>query len=217
MAAALALAPTLGATATVTLSQQSNADIFGSDGRAAVSVTSAALGRTYNGHGGAFALKGTGIGNITTFCVDLMQYLTLPGSFDISSTPGTFLKSPSSALERLFETGFKGLDLHDNIQSAGFQLAVWEIAFETGDGYDIDQGNFKSNYKSYNNAAALFAKKLLAGMAGPITQDYRLTYYLSGARQDQVSVSAVPVPAAGGILLAGLAGLAALRRRRKAM
>ena len=119
-------------------------------------------------------------------------------------------------LERLFETGYSGLDLTDNTNSAGFQLAIWEIAFESGPTYDINDGNFQSNLNSSTDAATGFAKTLLAGLGGPITQNYALNFYLSDGSQDLISVAAVPLPAAGFLLMAGLGGLAALRRKRKA-
>jgi len=222
-AAVIAIAPASASAATVTLSQQTNVGayggIFGGNGHAAVSVTSAsAPATTYNGVGGGFDLVGSdGIGAFTAFCIDLMQYLILPASYITSAMPNTFPDSRVATLERLFETGYKGLDLTDNTKSAGFQLAVWEIAFETGSVYDINNGNFKSNLLSPGNAAAAFAQTLLIGLSGPVTQNYELSFFLSGTRQDLVSVSAVPLPAAGLLLVAGLGGLAALRRKRKAL
>lgn len=218
----LAATPVVAPAATVTLSQQTSSGayggVFGSNGHAAVNVTSiAAPAKSYNGVGGGFAVTGSdGIGAITAFCVDLMQYLILPTRYTTSDAPATFPTTRVSMLERLFETGYKGLDLTDNAKSAGFQLAVWEIAFESGSSYDINSGNFKSNWSSSGNEAAAFAQTLLNGLSGPITQNYALSFYLSDSRQDLVSVSAVPVPAAGWLMIAGLGGLAALRRRRKA-
>lgn len=219
----LAAMPVLAPAATVTISQQTSSGahggIFGGNGHAAVNVTSSAgPAKSYNGVGGGFAVIGSdGIGAFTAFCVDLLQSLILPASYTSSATPATFPVTRVSMLERLFETGYKGLDLTDNANSAGFQLAVWEIAFESDSSYDINSGNFKSNLNSSGNAAAAVAQTLLTGMSGPITQDYALSFYLSDTRQDLVSVSAVPLPAAGWLMIAGLGGLAALRRRRKSI
>ena len=225
-AAVIAIAPASASAATVTLSQQTNVGaywgIFGGNGHAAVSVTSAsAPATTYNGVGGGFDLVGSdGIGAFTAFCIDLMQYLILPASYITSAMPNTFPDSRVATLERLFETGYKGLDLTNSAKSAGFQLAVWEIAFENDsayNAYDINSGNFKSNLLGPGNAAAAFAQTLLNGLGGPVTQNYKFSFFLSGTTQDLVSVSAVPLPAAGLLLMAGLGGLAALRRKRKAL
>lgn len=219
--AVLALAPGLASATTVTYQTTSGAygGVFGGNGYAAVDVTSGANpSKHYAGVGGAFALKSTvpGFEAFTAFCVDLLQYISNGNNtYATSSTPATFPDARTANLKKLFETGYKGLDLTNAAKSAGFQLAVWEIAFESGGTYDIFSGNFKSNLGP-GNAAANFAKTLLDNLNGAKTQSYQLTFFTSAGNQDVVTVSEVPVPAAGLMLLAGLGGLAALRRKRKA-
>lgn len=95
---------------------------------------------TINGaSAGAFALTGDLDGNgpaenFAAFCLDIAHYLSLPGYYTITSSP--FASDPLTTtqignVQTLFDMAFGSLTLTSNAQSAGFQLALWEIIYGT--------------------------------------------------------------------------------------
>ena len=224
-----ATAATAASAATISLETQGGS-VFGSNGSTAVQITSGAdpvVKPTWVA-AGAFALKGDldgkpGAELFDAFCLDIATWLRLPSLYTVTGSP--FASDPLSALQRsdigkLFNTAYKSLDLTNATQSAGFQLALWEIVNEAaGNSYALGSGNFSATGSA---AANSFADALLAGLSGPVTQHYRLTFLAStdpridGGHYSQnlVTVSPVPLPAAGLMLMAGLGGLGLMRRRR---
>ncbi|WP_236019446.1 VPLPA-CTERM sorting domain-containing protein [Fuscibacter oryzae] len=223
------LAATATSAATVELDKQSGS-VFGTNGWTAVLISLGAdpvVSPTWVA-AGAFALKGDidskpGVELFDAFCLDIATWLRLPSLYSVTGSP--FASDPLTSLQmssiaKLFNTAYKGLDLSNATQSAGFQLALWEIVNEAaGNGYALGSGNFSA---AGSAAATNYADSLLAGLAGRETQKYRLTFLQSTDprakdghySQNLVTVSPVPLPAAGLMLMAGLGGLGLMRRRR---
>lgn len=178
---------------------------------------------------GLFRLEDSDSGQgILAWCVELLQDLNLPGEFNVNAiSPATAV---AANLNKLFNTSYHMI-LDEQVgekkekKAAGFQLAIWEIITdsEDDDGLDLTNGGFivtegdgnteegvANNADFYLNRVANAEEK----------EDYILTYFNSPISQDLVNaevkqVAAIPVPAAGLLLLSGLAGFGALRRRRK--
>lgn len=162
---------------------------------------------------GLFRMEDTSNGNeVLSWCVDLYNYLTRPTAYEITSW---FAEGIVENVGKLFNTAYSSVDSAS--EAAGFQLALWEIVTEVdGTALDFDSGNFRLNG---TGAHYTLAQTYLSGLDGVQTGNFDLTFYeANGLSQDLVSgtPSAVPLPAAGGMLIAGLGAFGALRKRRKA-
>ena len=172
---------------------------------------------------GGFALKGDdGVGDFIAWCLDTMKYLTLTSTYAVNHT-NPFTNNPvltasqKTDIKRLFDTAYDALlgGAPNNEGSAAFQLALWEIVNEKNGAYDLSGGSF---YTTSNPGASGAANTLLGKLGDTPSGNYRLVFLESvGKSQNLVSVVPVPLPAAGILMLAALAGgAAAYNRRRKA-
>jgi len=149
-------------------------------------------------------------------------------SYTVTSTPftgQTLTGQQLTDIQTLFELSMPGTtDFDDISRTAGIGLAIWEILYETSGSYTLDTGSFWA--KTYDDTVPAegqglsFGNSLLAQIeAGvtPSTNKYRLTFWESvgGESNNFVSVSAVPLPATGLLLIGASAALAGLRRRRE--
>lgn len=215
------MAVTGASATTVTLDKQVT-DIFGGGGKRSVSGIS--------NRSGTFLAGGLrlndGSQDFIAWCLDVQHNLSLPGVYNITDTPfsattGSLGATRVANIENLFEVVYPSLDLSNstganggNNQSAGFQMALWELVYETSGSFDVDSGAWSIGSPS---AAKTLANGFLAQLGNPIQQSYRLTFYeTTGNGQNLVSVAPVPLPAAASLFVAGLAGFAGLRRRSKA-
>ncbi|MGL4279926.1 MAG: VPLPA-CTERM sorting domain-containing protein [Albidovulum sp.] len=214
--AATAMTPASAATVNVT-KQGSNAfvDANGQNGWWQ-SVSYNLNGTTRSGVGaGLFRLKATDangkVQDFLAFCLEPLAWLTLPKDHTVGST----LSAP--ILDRLGALMSNAFSLVTGASSAAaFQMAAWEIANESGTGLVLGNGAFKMT--NANATSQNLAQSWLNSIAsGSWTSSGRVTILSAPGTQDLLTnIAPVPVPAAGVMLLGGLAGLGALRRRRKA-
>lgn len=173
-----------------------------------------------NVYAGTFALNSPGMGgDFLAWCLDLNDELTLPSSYETTTSPFDYhdISAKVADIQSLFDTSYSGLDMTDNDTSAAWQQALWEIVYEDSGTYDVASGNFTV---TTNGTANGFANGYLAALTGSTTGSYDLTFLDGGKdNQDLVTVSAVPLPASGLMLIGALAGLGLLgaTRRRAAV
>ncbi len=166
-------------------------------------------------YAGLFRMEDSSTGaEILAWCVDLYNNLRSNALYDVSSFSATgFSTAVKENVARLFTGFYADIDTRD--EAAAYQIALWELVTETDGSMNLGSGIF--SVASASTSVLGLANSYLSGLSGFGTNGYNLTFFDSqnNSSQNLVSVSPVPLPAAGGLLLAGLAGIAALRRRRK--
>lgn len=221
LSAALAVGTLAGATTASAAVLQYN----GLAGNGVVSVSG--TGPDYSGRGGAFkmgdATDALGLGtSFIAFCLDLSGTVRTGYEYVINNVnpfqPGRELTAlQRQNVEDLFDASYGSVDVNNNVDGAAFQLALWEAGYETLAG----PLSLTTGTRIGSSSAAILARanEYLGNM---LTWDGSNNYNVNfldadvDARQDLVMASPVPVPAAGLLMLTGLGGIAALRRRKKA-
>lgn len=221
-AVASVLAFSVGSAQAVTVNYQNHQgnDAFNGNASAGVKVQNP-LTAAVSAQAGGFSLNGnifgTGNENFVAWCLDIAQKLAKTAEYTVTKIPfsaGTLTSAQTTDIGKLFNTAYKGLNLKNGAESAGFQLALWEIIYEKpGAGFDLKQGALivKSDSKS---GAIAKGQAFLKNLEGKVTQRWNLTFLDSKKNQDLVTATPVPVPAAAWLMLLALGGLAAAGRRR---
>jgi hypothetical protein len=174
--------------------------------------------------------------SFNAFCVEL---LTSASGFGNATSNFLIGSTTSTALSKLFSyndvanggVNGDGTTSVDRDKSAGLQLAVWELLYDTAPG-NVSSGQFSSTVNATSEA---WANSLLAGATGananynlqlisdndlrskPTYQDF-VTASIGntfGCNEGDCGVTPVPEPSSIALTLAGLAALGFISRRRK--
>ncbi|WP_311029161.1 PEP-CTERM sorting domain-containing protein [Mesorhizobium koreense] len=216
LAASVAISTAAGAS--TTLSQQNNSDVFDGGGHATVSNISNRS--DIRASAGGFRLT-DGTNKFVAWCLDVLDYLSLPGKYDFTIAPFTNREvlSPTKIgnIQSLFDNNYSDAMLINNNESAGFQMALWELIYETGNVFDVRNGEWSATAAT---TAVNYANSFLGNLGASASQHFNLTFYQSldprnGYGQNLVSATPVPLPATAGLLAFGLLGLFGLAGRRK--
>lgn len=209
-----------------------------------ISYNGSSLGSAYAG-----ALNWTGQasngydlnGSFSTFCIDLTQDVYLGHSYTYDVVDMSVAPNPLPPTEPVGSTGLGTTNRQnlenlyalqydnigsDNDRGAAFQIAIWEILFDTGSSHDVSTGQFAISGASSNviNLANQFVTDALA--PGALTFHHQLLALTSPTVQDQLFLGestptqpgppqAVPTPAAALGALPLLGALAAFRHKRR--
>ncbi|NBB81734.1 MAG: VPLPA-CTERM sorting domain-containing protein [Verrucomicrobia bacterium] len=188
------------------------------NGYRGVNITATPEGSTGNTLSGAFeATDTTGTwGTFIAWCLDLEGVLASNSVYSATDDPFSNSNGVSTEARDRIDDFFKDIDViaqsnANTSQSSAVQIALWEILYD--DDYNLGTGVFQTTGGSTSNAQGLldFAKD------NDLARTMKVTYLEAenGARQNLVTISPVPLPAAGFLLLGGLGGLTLLRTRRK--
>jgi PEP-CTERM motif len=174
---------------------------------------------------GQFKGKHDGV-DFVTYCTDIYEHFhwnTTYTNYFVAPNGSThgFTSAQATLLGKLYTVADALVDTAD--EAAAFQLAIWEALYDsspevsdvTGRGTFYVQGGGNLDHQTLANqwlaqAGALgsshFNVVRLASVDAPRMND---------GRQDFILVSKVPEPATPALMLAGLAGLGLLARRRR--
>jgi hypothetical protein len=189
------------------------------NGSAGISYAIASTPAPVSGSAGAGGIATTlnGGPSFVTFCVDLYDHIGFTSYTGYTLVPpfGHAFTNPNAYadLGRLF-TAYGSVNTASATNSAAFQVAVWEIAYETAGTYSLTSGNAQFG----GDAGALSQASTWLGSLGSansvninVLEGHSIT---PTARQDMVFSTPVPEPDTYALMLAGLAGMGFLARRR---
>jgi len=168
-------------------------------------------------YAGGFSTVLNGGPSFTSYCVDVYQTINFGAAPYPEYTPvgssHAFANSNAYAdLSKLFATA--GV-ISDAVHEAAFQIAVWEIAYETSGTYDLSHGSASFTGGTADSSGALtLASNWLAALgnngAGP-----GISVLDSSAHQDLI-YAPIPEPSTVVLMAMGLLGIAVVAKRRAA-
>lgn len=185
-----------------------------------VSLVSPSFG-SHDVNAGVFNLNPPSPG-VLAYCIDIFQTITFGTLYSDYTTTSLSSDAQLTAVRKgeiaqLFH-GFYAPSLTSSTKTAAFQLALWEILYETGPTLNVDGGNLINRGVNYantpNTPAGVIsqADTWLAGLGAFSSDISGFILYRSPEHQDQIRV---PEPATWALVLAGLGTLAFMARRRK--
>lgn len=166
---------------------------------------------------GEFKLSGTNLSTSLaetyyTYCVDIFHSLALPGVFDITPLSQMYTGARATNINKILAN----VNPVNADQSAAVQLALWEVAFETSNTFNVTNGAFWVDGGSSATARTL-ANSYLGNLASwQVSSTQTATLLYNPNKQSQVFLAPVPEASTWAMLVFGfgVAGMAMRNRRR---
>jgi hypothetical protein len=205
----------IAATAVLCAAPLTNADTLGTSGFVKGSQT---FGLSIGGSPSTGGFAGTwNATDIVFWCIELTQNFSFGGQFS-DYTPSQPNNATFTLLGQLFHEAY-GEATVDEKHSAAFQLAIWEIVYESGD-LNLGGGNFKVLNNNGHADTVLLAQSYLDNL-WKFTDNYDLYLLHSASHQDFVTfgrpfstIQVVPEPAPALLLATALLAMIFVLRRR---
>ena len=163
---------------------------------------------------GGFATVLDGGPSFVTYCVDLYQHIAFGTLYPEYTGPDTsHVFSNSRAYDDLGRLYNVAGVVNTSVEEAAFQIAVWEIAYETTPGpYDLSSGAASFSGGSADSSGALtLASTWLSELGGAPTRPIEV---LQSSDHQDVIFAPVPEPSSVALMLSGLAVAGGIARRR---
>jgi hypothetical protein len=166
-----------------------------------------------------------------SYCVDLYESISFGQSYSNYNNigGGAYAFTNSNAAYEIGRLFFNNKQIDDATKEAAFQIAVWELSYETSGSYDLSAGNAKfsggtaatsgaldlaSNWLNELSTAVGFTGiSVLESVASSSGAGYQDMVYPAFIPDEQ-PIPPVPEPSTYALMAAGLAGVGFLTRRR---
>jgi len=163
---------------------------------------------------GGFATILNGSPSFVTYCVDLYQHISFGTLYSDYTAPGSthvFANNRAYAdLGRLYANA--GI-VDTSIEEAAFQIAVWEIAYETTPGaYALGSGAASFSGGSAAGGALGLAATWLSGLGNDAGRSISV---IESTEHQDVIFAPVPEPSSYMLMLAGLLATVEISRRKR--
>ena len=186
-------------------------------------LTAPNVAKSSSANAGGFATVLNGGPTFTSYCVDLYETISFsdPAYTNYSLVDGSahFIAPHAAAdadIGKLFSAGHV---VNNATTSAAFQIAIWEIAFETSGSYNLGTGTATFSGGTAASSGALTLATSWLGSLGANTMDVKVLESLTSrnikGHQDVVFAQAVPEPSTYALMAAGLMSLGFVARRRQ--
>lgn len=171
-------------------------------------------GNSMNVAAGPQEVSLNGGSHFNAYCIDLSHWNSAGSSYGVN-VGGLSTVTNAFKVENLFEK--YSLGVNNSATGAAFQLALWDIVYDNGDG--LGAGSFKASGLS-SNVANLFGTYVGgAATTGGTAMNfnvYNATSHGYNGDKYQNLMSATPVPEPATMVVLASAAVVAIRRRRKA-
>lgn len=164
---------------------------------------------------GGFKMSDNGnvLSDFIAFCLDLGSYMRDDTLYESTNNPFTNFTIPVARVQALFDANWASIDMTNLNQSAGFQLALWEAIYDND--FSLSTGAFRGEGLAGATTTASQGFLTAASLyTGP--QNFQLSFFESlnqPRSQNLVTVTPMPLPAGGAMLLAALGFFGFMRRR----
>ena len=163
---------------------------------------------------GGFATILNGNPSFVSYCVDLYQHIAFGTLYSEYTAPGTtHLFANNRAYGDLGRLYAHAGVVDTSVEEAAFQIAVWEIAYETAPGdYALGSGAASFSGGSAAGGALDLAATWLAGLGDGAGRSISV---IESAEHQDVIFAPVPEPSTYMLMLAGLLATIEISRRKR--
>ena len=185
-----------------------------------ITLSNPNAGKTLTTDAGGFTASLNGGPSFTSYCIDLYEHIGFGTTYNdynlVAGASHAFANSTAAVdIGKLFAE--KNV-IDSATKQAAFQIAIWEIAYETSGIYNLGTGAAKFSGGTASSSGALsLASTWLGNLAGTTNNAYTVWALDSIGKpghQDQVFAAPVPEPSTYAMLAGGLLCIGFFARRR---